>query len=206
MRGQAALRFEPLPRLSPAGRAAAYARAFPQYPDSHFRVSDRWCTAHWMLGNSYRGSGYYGAYPPGLLRRLWALYPDVEGRVLHICSGSLTSEVRGVRLDIRHVPGLVEPDVRGSVLLMPFVPGSFELGLADLPYGSAYAENYGTGMPSRRATMRAAHEVVQPGGQLAWLDTQLPMYRKSDWHNWGQVCVVRSTNHVVRLISLFERQ
>jgi hypothetical protein len=203
---QAALRYEPMDRLTPAGRAAAYARAFPQYPDSHFRVSGRWCTAHWMLGNSYRGSGYYGAYPPGLLRRLWALYPDIDGRVLHICSGSLTSAVRGVRLDIRHVPGLVEPDVRGSVLLMPFLPGAFELGLADPPYGTAQAENYGTGMPSRRKVMAAAHEAIGAGGQLAWLDTQLPMYRKAQWRNWGQVCVVRSTNHAVRLLSLFERQ
>jgi hypothetical protein len=206
VKGQALLAFKAPAVLSPAGRAAAYARAFPQYPDSHFRVSERWCTAHWMLGNSYRGSGYYGAYPPGLLKRLWALYPDLDGHVLHICSGSLKADVRGVRLDLRHLPGVVEPDVRGSVTAMPFLPGSFWLGIADPPYGTAQAVNYGTPMPSRRRTLQQAHAVIAPGGQLAWLDTQLPMFRKADWHNWGQVCVVRSTNHAVRLLSLFERQ
>ncbi len=32
----------------------------------------------WLLGNDYRNrSSFYGAYPPGFLKRLAALFPDV---------------------------------------------------------------------------------------------------------------------------------
>ena len=43
------------------------------------------------------------------------------------------------------------------------------------------------------------------GGHLVWLDQVLPMYRKSELHLWGQVGVVRSTNHRFRIVSRFER-
>ena len=209
MSGQRALAFEPPPRLDPAGRAAAYARAFPQFPGSHFHAAGRTQQALWVLGNNYRGTGYYGAYPGGLLRRLWALYPDAA-RAVHVCSGSLPPQTRGVRVDLRHaIPvgdGVVRPDVVGDVQALPFVDGAFDLALADIPYGARHAERYGTPMPSRRRVVAAVRRALAARGQLSWLDTKLPMYRKDQWLLWGLVVVVVSTNHDVRLLSLFERR
>lgn len=48
-------------------RAARYNAAFPQFPDSHFKISERWISATWILGNDYRGSGYYGCLDPSTL-------------------------------------------------------------------------------------------------------------------------------------------
>jgi len=209
---QRAFRFERASRLRPADRAAAYARAFPQYPASHFVVTaSGFCQAHWVLGNSYgNSSGYYGSFPGGLLRRIWALYPDVDDPVLHVCSGSLRPTERGVRLDVRPaIPtkaGTVRPSVVGDARALPFVDGAFELAIADVPYSAAHAAHYGTSMPSRRHVLAAARRALKADGQLAWLDTKLPMYRKDEWTNWGHVCVVVSTNHDVRLLSLFARR
>src|SRR6266540_1931472 len=72
--------------LTPHQRTLLYKQAFPKYPP--LRSDDRWIDGLWVLGNNYKGSGYYGAYPPQYLKRMKALYPDAE-RVLHACSGSL---------------------------------------------------------------------------------------------------------------------
>ena len=53
--------------------------------------------------------------------------------------------------------------------------------------------------------IRGLYEKVKPGGWLVWLDTQLPMYRKDQWTNVAQIGLVRSTNHRVRLVSIFQR-
>jgi hypothetical protein len=173
-------------------------------------VHGRWLYGVWCLGNNYKGSGFYGAFPPGFLKRVWALFPDIDGRVLHVCSGSLTKrQVRHgrlpvVRLDARRTRR-VRPDVRADAQTLPFRDHAFQLVIADPPYGAAQAAHYQHPMPSRRRMLQQAALIVGPGGHLAWLDTQLPMYRKAEWHNWGQIAVVRSTNHVVRLLSLYER-
>ena len=83
--------------------------------------------------------------------------------------------------------------------------GRFDLVLADPPYSSKDAEVYGTPMPNRAKVMRALARVTRPGGNLVWLDTRWPMHRKDQWRCWGHVALVRSTNHRVRLVSMFER-
>jgi hypothetical protein len=195
--------------VCPAARAAAYARAFPRFPP--LLVTDRWLYGVWLLGNQYRNpSHYYGAFPPSLLPRVWALFPEIAGRVLHVCSGSLTAPATAqpgrqvVRLDCQRSPA-VQPSVQGDATGLPFQDGTFELLIADPPYGAAQAVHYGVPMPSRRRMVQEAWRVTQPGGCLVWLDTTLPMYRKAQWHLFGTIAIVRSTNHVVRLLSLFER-
>ena len=118
-------------------RVDAYAATFPQFSSSvpHVSPDGRWLTAVWLLGNSYRGSGYYGAYPPSYLRRVAALFPDVAPeRWLHLFSGSLAADVPGVRVDVREPgAGVVAPTVRADAKRLPFASASIELVAADPP-------------------------------------------------------------------------
>jgi SAM-dependent methyltransferase len=181
-------------------RAESYRVAFPQFPP--VRADERWLDGMWMLGNNYKGSGYYGAYPPGYLKRVAALFPDVwDARVLHPFAGSLAG-VHGVRVDINPAN---KPDVVADAACLPFEPASFDLVLADPPYSAADALNYGHPMINRRKVMHELARVTRPGGYMVWLDTTWPMFRKDMWHCFGVIGLVRSTNHRVRLISIFER-
>lgn len=83
--------------------------------------------------------------------------------------------------------------------------GPWDLVLADPPYSAADAEQYGTGMVDRRRVMAALSVVTRVGGHLVWLDTTWPMHRKAEWRTVGRIGLTRSTNHRVRMISIFER-
>ena len=80
----------------------------------------------------------------------------------------------------------------------------FDLVLADPPYSKEDAAVYGTSMPSIRHVIGALRRVCKPGGNLVWLDQKWPMHRKSDWKTWGHIGLVRSTNHRMRLVTMFE--
>lgn len=199
----------PLLSVTLQERADAYRHAVSEFPDSAPAVSasGRWLTGMWLLGNDYRGSGYYGAYPPSFLRRVMALFPDVAPeRWLHLFSGSLRADVPGLRIDLREPGnGVVPPTVRADAKCLPFGDGRFDLCCADPPYTPADAEFYGTPGLNKRLVLKEVARVVKSGGHLIWLDTTLPMYAKRDWHHWGMICVQRSTNHRTRLCSLFTK-
>lgn len=185
-----------------AERAANYSKVFPDRPAMH--AQGRWIEGTWVGGNNYRGSGYYGAYPPDYLERVWALFPDLKGQpFLHLFSGSLTPHDGKFRIDIRHA---MKPSVVGDARSLPFKTAAFDLILADTPYSAAHAVRYGTSMPDRRQVITEAARVTKPGGFLVWLDTKLPMFRKDMWHWCGTILVVRSTNHDFRGATIFERR
>ena len=165
--------------------------------------------AVWVLGNDYRTrSTFYGAYPHGYLPRVMALFPDVPplddraGRLttLHVFSGSLPAGPY-VRCD-SHQPAECSCSVYD---LTPDRDGTYDLVLADPPYSSADAEKYGTPMVARRRALAALARVTRVGGHLVWLDTAWPMHRKTEWVTVGRILIQRSTNHRVRLCSIFER-
>jgi hypothetical protein len=81
----------------------------------------------------------------------------------------------------------------------------FDLVTADPPYSSQDAEHYQTPMIDRRKVMAALADVTFRGGHLVWLDTVWPMHSKTQWITVGRICLVRSTNHRVRLVSIFQR-
>lgn len=187
-------------------RAEFYNKAFPQYPDSHLKASNRWLSGIWICGNDYAGSGMYGAYPPAYLKRITKVFPDAE-RVMHLFSGSLKREAtrKCVTVDVRR-EGQVVPGIQGDALKLPFLDQSFDLIYADTPYSVEDAKRYGTGLPSRQKVLYEAHRVMEPGGFLVWMDTVLPMYAKTHWQWIGAIPMFRSTNHRVRAVMIFERQ
>ena len=164
------------------------------------------CYGVWVIGNDYRNkTAYYGAYPPGFLDRVQALFPDVAAAdTLHAFSGSLPAGDYA-RLDINPAQ---QPDVVGSVYdaeRLFAARARFELVIADPPYSQEDAMHYNTTMIDRRRATAALAAVVAPGGHLVWLDTVWPMHNKKQWLTVGRIFLLRSTNHRVRLVSIFER-
>jgi hypothetical protein len=157
----------------------------------------------WVLGNDYRGSSYYGAYPPNFLRRALTMFPDAQ-QVLHLFSGSLPADEqhRYVRFDCQG-----DADVIGDAheLSRYFQPDAFDLILADPAYSAEDSEHYGTPMITRNKVLAECAKVIQPGGFIIWLDQVLPMFRKRELHLCGAIGVVRSTNHRFRVAAFFRR-
>lgn len=188
-------------------RVAAFAAAYPRTP-----ASWPWATRErdravlygvWVIGNDYRNAArFYGSFPPGFLARVMALYPDAGADVLHVFSGSLPPGPY-VRLDLHPDRGA---DRTGSVYDVWRIFGHtrFRLLVADPPYSAADAAHYATPMVNRRRAIAALRTVVTAGAHLAWLDTTWPMHSKREWVTVGRILVQRSTNHRVRLLSLFE--
>lgn len=124
-----------------AERAEFYHRAFPKFPKP--RTDGRWLDTIWVLGNDYRGSGYYGSYPPNYLRRIMSMFPDATD-ILHLFSGSLPKG-NYIRFDLHSA------DINGDAhnLSSYFEGAIFDLILADPPYSQEDAEHYGTPMIKR---------------------------------------------------------
>ena len=99
------------------------------------------------------------------------------------------------------------PTWQGDLLNMPEEWNDrFDLILADPPYSAEDAVKYDCPPPNRRKIMEALHRVAKPGGNLVWLDQCWPQHKKAQWKTWGTIGLVRSTNHRMRLVSMFEAQ
>ena len=182
--------------LSLIERAKLYNSTFPKFPP--LRADERWLDGMWVMGNNYRGSGYYGSYPPQYLRRLLALFPDAD-RILHLFSGSLPAG-EYVRFDAKG------GDVTGNAeQLSAYFRERFDLILADPPYSAEDANHYGLPMVNRNKVLKECGRVLQAGGYLVWLDQVLPMFRKDRLHLCGLIGIVRSTNHRFRVVSIFKK-
>lgn len=177
-------------------------------------VSSRWISATWIMGNNYQGSGYYGAYPPSYIKRIYALYPE-KGAILHLFSGSLK------KLDISHPSARVDrldinpkcrPEILADIskaaayrLVQQRRPFGYDRIFADPPYSKQDAENYGTPLCNKRVVLEQCYKMLKPGGHLIWMDQSVPMYAKKFWHWYGVISIYRSTNHRVRGVMLFQK-
>jgi len=183
-----------------AERAAAYNNSThgQKYPDSRLSChTGRFASGTWCMGNNYRGSGYYGSYPPAYVPRMMALFPDAH-RVLHVFSGSLAPGAY-VRCDVRRDQ---RPDACCDVQHLPFA-GVFDLILADPPYSAEDLKRYGTKMPNRKKALAECGRALRPGGHVIWLDTAWPMFRKIELNVVGFINIIRSTNHRYRTAAIF---
>lgn len=199
--------------LSLTDRARSYAQAFPQFQASHLRLVQEQggpvLYGMWLVGQDYRNkTEYYGAYPHGYLERVMALFPDApappDGQILHVFAGSLPPRPEWLRVDLNP---FLEPDLQVDVYDLPtaLAGQAFPLVLADPPYDPEDAARYNVAPLDRGRALAAIAGVVPVGGHLVWLDTCWPMHRRVDWRTVGRISLVRSTNHRIRLISIFER-
>ncbi len=206
-------------------RAGHYNAAFPDRPPLAY--GNDWVTGTWCIGACYKNPNpLYGAYPRGYLERVHSMFPDAR-RILHAFSGGMTkthaaevaTKYTGVSYDLSFCqPGegvmhLVDskgcdegryPTIQCSVESIPLDTKYFDLILADPPYSSEDSEKYGVKHPNISKVMRELRRVARPGANLVWLDQKWPMHRKTDWKTWGHIGLVRSTNHRMRLVSMFE--
>lgn len=175
-----------------------------RFPASIPRWDGRWMTGTWVMGQDYRAtSRLYGAYPPRYLRRVYPLLPERDThRTLHLFSGSLPASPRDIRVDrSAERPG----DLRADASHLPLRDESVMVTLADPPYSRDDATRYGEPMPDRRRVLHEAARVTVSGGILVWLDVILPPFTKREWHWWGAITIIRSTNHRVRVATFFQR-
>ncbi|MBF0501476.1 MAG: hypothetical protein HQM09_15150 [Candidatus Riflebacteria bacterium] len=200
-------------------RAELYHKAFPKF--QLLRADDVRLEGLWIMGNNYRTSGYYGAYPHGYLPRVMSMFPDAE-RVLHVPSGSLPPGDY-TRIDIRPEGN---PDIVGDCHDCKSLLGdrTFDLVMVDVPYSNEDALNYGRPMVNRIRVLRSVLEVMEPGGYIVWLDQAPPIHRKAESLQVGSIIVLpmvfeeegcsmvggigmqKSTNHRVRGIFIFRKE
>lgn len=197
-------------------RADGFSAAFPRSPP--LSATDEWITGTWAIGACYKNKNrLYGAYPYGYLRRVHSMFPDVRS-VLHAFSGGMTlsyateemSAVVGMRdvsitlVDSRGPEDGRHPTDQHDITDLPSEwAGKYDLVLADPPYSADDAKVYGTDMPKIRDVMTELRRVTKTGGTMVWLDQKWPMHRKAVWKTFAHIGLVRSTNHRMRLVSMF---
>jgi hypothetical protein len=178
-------------------RARFYHAAHPDWPP--IRADDRWIDGMWIMGNNYRNSGYYGAYPYTYLERVNSMFPDAQ-RVLHLFSGSMPSG-QYTRFDLK------DADICGDAHhLSAHLSGkTFDLIYADPPYSVEDCEHYRCAMVNRNKVLAECVKILEPGGFIIWLDQVLPMFRKTELEMCAVIGMVKSTNHRFRVITMFRR-
>jgi len=177
------------------------------YPASKLSYQGGFITGVWMIGNCYKNkTDYYGAYPHNYLKRITALFPDCEP-ALHLFSGSLANDDVGY-LDVRFdLEKEVNPDVVGDAEKLSdyFEENSFDIIYADPPYSDEDALRYGKPMVNRNKVLKECLKVLRPNGFIVWLDQVYPMYRNTELKLVGTIGLIRSTNHRVRTIFIYQR-
>jgi SAM-dependent methyltransferase len=123
--------------------------------------------------------------------------------ILHLFSGSLDDSIPGIKLDIKGKNGVIEKDA--EKLSGAFSEGRFDLILADPPYSNEDALHYGTPMINRNKVVSECYKILKPGGFLVWLDQVFPMFRKTEFKLVGTIGIIRSTNHRVRCVFIFQK-
>jgi hypothetical protein len=177
----------------------SYNRAFPRAP-IHL-VGNR-LEGVWIMGNNYSGSGYYGSYPGNYIKRIRALFPDMDKlATLHLFSGSIEGQ-ETVDINPNNFPTYC---IDAESMSQHFGGVKYDLILADPPYNKEEAAKYGYKMINRRKVLAECHAILKPGGWLIWLDEVCPIFAKKNWH-WGMFFpIFTSTNRRIRAVFGFRK-
>ncbi len=200
-----------------------YHKTFPEYPVAIFKAPDERYYGCFVVGNYYRREkGYYGEFPPGLLKRLFSLLPDYK-KVLHVFSGTVNIDGH-VSIDI-NIDNY--PNVCADVQQLPIKDESFDLVIADPPYRKQDALEYNCKMPNNRLVLKEVARVCRKGGILIWVDIKPPIWSNENWkwsgliqilpldfgeflstEDWDCSGIIQmwcGSNRLIRSIILFER-
>lgn len=147
----------------------------------------------------------FGAFPKSFIPWALRLLNAPPKQVLHVCSGSMTSEhtCGGIRVDIAR---RAAPDVIADGCALPFLSDSFRAVLLDPPYSKEYAETlYGTKYPKPSHLLAEAARVVKPGGRIAMLHFLVPHppsgAKLIEVHGVTQGCGYR-----IRALTIFQKE
>jgi hypothetical protein len=178
-----------------------------RFPASKLKFEGNFISGVWMIGNCYRNkTRYYGAYPHSYLKRITQLFPDCEP-ALHLFSGSLSVDDVNY-LDIRFDANKeLNPDVVGDAekLSTYFDKDFFDIVYADPPYSNEDALHYGKPMVNRNKVLKECLSVLRSNGFIVWLDQVYPMYRKIELKLVGTIGLIRSTNHRIRMVFIYQK-
>lgn len=165
-------------------------------------ANDRWIIGGWYFWRSKKDN-IYGGYPDRYLKKVYSLFPDAEN-VLHLFSGGLSKEEKGIRFDINLN---YKPDIVGDVrdLSKIFKENSFDLVIADPPYEKKDFEIYGCKSFNKGKVMDDLYLVTQENSYVVWLDLFIPMYKKKFWKLVGMISFAQGSGMRVRMVSIFER-
>jgi hypothetical protein len=172
-----------------------------------------WVYGVWYCGTSFTKKKLYGQYPKTFVKRVSAMFAGLP--LLHLCCGVCRIEgavnVDNVDREDAECPGRSAADYLLDVEALPipespFVPHSFGAILIDPPYtGEEAVEHYGQSRLVRpRAVFDQAHELLVPGGFVAWLDERYPRVSRKKFSLFGLISVVTGEERRVRLLSIFE--
>ena len=179
-------------------RIINYEKTFPNFPPSLF-LSNNQIIGMWVMGNNYTTkTNLYGAYPHGYLKRIYALFPFVPYKTLHLFSGSLPESNEYDKVDFN-----VGLDAETFSEIIPH--NIYELILADPPYSIEDCDHYGCCMVKRNLVFNQCFNVLKKGGHLIWLDQVLPNYKKTQFEVVARIGMVKSTNHRFRVITIFKK-
>ena len=175
-----------------------------RFRDSQFQTGAR-AYATWFLGDDYRNAtSYYGAYPPMYWKRIQT-FIQPQDKIVHLFSGSLTAG-NYIRVDMDTA---MNPDVccKSEEIENHIEHNSIDIVFADPPYTTADSKiGYKGNFPNKKKTISSVHKILKPDGLLFWLDTCLPMFRKTEFELVGVITIIVSTNHRVRLVSIFQKK
>ena len=176
-----------------------YHETFPKYPPSLFNSNGQ-IVGLWVMGNNYTTkTDLYGAYPYGYLKRIYSMFPLIEGKSLHLFSGCLPDSEEYDKVDYN--TGL---DAETFADVIPH--NIYERIYADPPYSVEDCDHYGCCMVKRNLVFKQCLKVMKQGGVLVWLDQVLPNYKKDEWDIIGRIGMVKSTNHRFRVITIFKKK
>lgn len=174
-----------------------------KYVESQFYGKER-KYATWFLGNNYQNNtSYYGAYPPMYWKRIQTFLTETD-KVVHLFSGSL-EKGNYIRIDMNTD---MNPDIvcKSEDLHNHIEANSIDVIFADPPYTKADScIGYKGNFPNKKQTLHSCHKVLKPNGIVVWLDTCLPMFKKTEYKLIGVITIIISTNHRVRLVSIFQK-
>lgn len=163
--------------------------------------SHGWIYGLWYCGTSWQKAIYYGQYPSTFVKRVLAMFPTSEYRMLHLCCGRCHIE-GAVNVDRIHLP---EVDIVAEAEALPFDDDSFDVVLIDPPYSQADAEKYGAPkLLSSKKVMAECQRVLRRGGWLLWLDLRYPSFSRKKWRLAGLIGVVTGFMRATRVLSMFE--
>lgn len=190
-----------LMRLTPFERAEEFSKKFPKYAPIVVHNNRLYTT--WVVGAFYRNkTGYYGGYPYMVKERILALFPDCE-RVVHLFSGMI-NDPNTMTYDIDpHLNPTICDDVHNIKEHIDFFRDA-DLVMADPPYEKRDFDIYHQKPFNKAQVIRDLGELMPSKSYLAWLDTVVPIYNKKVWELLGHIGLVVSTNHRVRMWSLWE--